>query len=79
MGVDKFVLSVGDLKEHVENPFHWGPEDLVRGLMSDKGFDQSVFNQRIGKAEILRDLVCFGSKEVRSYSEHARSMPVHRL
>ena len=65
MGVDKYVLSVNDLKMHSDSPHNWGPVDLLRGLMSKEHFDATLHNPVTRKNEVLRDLVCFGSHEVR--------------
>ena len=65
MGVDKYVLSVGDLKRHVDTPYNWGPVDLLRSLMSKDNFEATLYNPNTRKGEVLRDLVCFGSQEVR--------------
>ena len=64
MGVDKYVLSCDDLKQHRDVLHHWGPCQLVRKLMSDEGFDAHLTNPITGKDESLQDLVCFGSPEV---------------
>ena len=64
MGVDKYVLSSDDLRNHREVLHHWGPCQLVRKLMSDEGFDAHLTNPITEKEESLQDLVCFGSPEV---------------
>ena len=64
MGVDKYVLSSDDMKNHRDVIHHWGPCQLVRKLMSDEGFDAHLTNPVTGKDESLQDLVCFGSPEV---------------
>ena len=75
MGVDKYVLSSDDLKQHRDVLHHWGPCQLVRKLMSDDGFDANLTNPITGKEESLQDLVCFGSPEVLKWNKGHCKIP----
>ena len=63
LGVDKSIQSADDLKNHREKIHHWGPQELVKALLTD-GFSTKLTNPNTSKVESLADLICFGSTEV---------------
>jgi len=65
LGVDKSIQSADDLKNHRENIHYWGPQELVKALLTD-GFSTKLTNPNTSKVESLADLICFGSTEILS-------------
>ena len=65
LGVDKSIQSADDLKNHRENIHYWGPQELVKALLTD-GFSTKLTNPNTSKVESLADLICFGSTEVKN-------------
>lgn len=64
MGVDKYVLSSRDLRNHEAHVHPYSPCELVRSLMGEEGFDSALVHPKTGLNEKLQDLLCFGSPEV---------------
>ena len=67
LAVDKHVLSSSDLRQHRDaDAVHvYAPAVVVKAMHAGGGFDAVLRNPKSRKQETLKDLLCFGSDDVR--------------